>query len=81
MGKRSEYQDKEKPAAIRLSNVSAAKGNTFLIWMETKKMGLAVWITFLFDQGVRIQTPWFDDVLFFSGMVFVLQLQYMLLMV
>jgi len=26
-GKKSEYQDKEKPAAIRQSNVSAAKGN------------------------------------------------------
>lgn len=25
-GKKSEYQDKEKPAAIRMSNVSAAKG-------------------------------------------------------
>lgn len=25
-GKKSEYQDKEKPSAIRFSNVSAAKG-------------------------------------------------------
>lgn len=28
-GKKSEYQDKEKPAAIRQSNISAAKGNVF----------------------------------------------------
>ena len=29
-GKKSEYQDKEKPAAIRLSNVSAAKGTQII---------------------------------------------------
>lgn len=35
-GKKSEYQDKEKPAAIRFSNVSAAKGKlvfTFALTM------------------------------------------------
>ena len=30
-GKKSEYQDKEKPAAIRMSNVSAAKGMPIFI--------------------------------------------------
>lgn len=32
-GKKSEYQDKEKPAAIRLSNVSAAKGGLSIIYV------------------------------------------------